>query len=199
VAIEHRQEALGFGGITRLDDDIDDQPALAGGQVKLVSVLNPTTALDDDVGVRFEQTHQLLACRHRLVVEHPALALGDDARDQRQVMVDLGAPARRGRSGNLVQLCGGRLQFGLAGLGGGDENRIPRWVPLQSPCHRRARLAATPSILSAAGPKWLEQGAAREILRRTRGFTRTARLGDLDNPGQPILSERLRDCEGGDR
>ena len=43
MAIEHRQEAFGVGGITRLDDDIEDQPALAGGQVKLVSVLN----LDD--------------------------------------------------------------------------------------------------------------------------------------------------------
>ena len=28
VAIEHRQEALGVGGITGLDDDIEDQPAL---------------------------------------------------------------------------------------------------------------------------------------------------------------------------
>jgi len=40
VAIEHRQGALGVGGITGLDDDIEDQPALAGGQVKLMSVLN---------------------------------------------------------------------------------------------------------------------------------------------------------------
>ena len=65
MAIEHRQEAFGVGGITRLDDDIEDQPALAGGQVKLVSVLNLTTALDDDVGVRLEQTDQLLASRWR--------------------------------------------------------------------------------------------------------------------------------------
>jgi len=28
VAIEYRQEALGVGGITGLDDDIEDQPAL---------------------------------------------------------------------------------------------------------------------------------------------------------------------------
>ena len=83
-----------------------------------------TTALDDDVGVRLEKTDQLLACRHRLAVEHPALALGDDARDRRQVMVDLGAPARRGPSSNLGQLCGGRLQFGPAGLGGGDQLAI---------------------------------------------------------------------------
>ena len=40
VAIEHRQEALGIGGIAGLDDDIEDQAALAGGEIELVSVLH---------------------------------------------------------------------------------------------------------------------------------------------------------------
>src|SRR5262252_1893483 len=52
VAIEHWEEALGIGRIAGLDDDIEDQAALAGGQVELVSVLNLTTTFDDDVGVR---------------------------------------------------------------------------------------------------------------------------------------------------
>ena len=44
MAIEHRQEALGIGGVAGLDDDIEDQAALAGDQVELVSVLNLTAA-----------------------------------------------------------------------------------------------------------------------------------------------------------
>jgi hypothetical protein len=32
LAIEHRQEALSIGGIAVLDDDIEDQAALAGGE-----------------------------------------------------------------------------------------------------------------------------------------------------------------------
>jgi hypothetical protein len=81
VAIEHGQEALGIGRIAGLDNDIEDQAALAGGQVELVPVLNLTTAFEEDVGVRFKQTDQLLARRYRLAIEHPALALGNDARD----------------------------------------------------------------------------------------------------------------------
>jgi len=37
VAIEHGQKALGVGGIAGLDDDIEDQATLAGGQAELVS------------------------------------------------------------------------------------------------------------------------------------------------------------------
>ena len=45
-----------------------------------------------------------------------------------------------------------------------DNGRLPRRrrdpAPMPIPLgHRRARPAATPSILRAAGPKWLEQGA----------------------------------------
>src|SRR6516165_4385475 len=66
LAIEHRQKALGIGGIAVLDDDIEDQAALAGDEVELVSVLHGTTPLDDDIGVWLEQADQLLAGRHRL-------------------------------------------------------------------------------------------------------------------------------------
>ena len=68
MAIEHRQKAFGVGRVAGFDDDIEDQPALAGRQVELVTVLNLTTALDNDVGVRLEQADQLLAGRHRLAV-----------------------------------------------------------------------------------------------------------------------------------
>jgi len=37
------------------DNDLDDQPALAGDEVELVSVLHGTAALDDNVRVRLEQ------------------------------------------------------------------------------------------------------------------------------------------------
>jgi len=52
----------------------------------LVLAARPITSLDDDVGGRLEQTDQLVAGRHGLAVEHPALGLVDDARDQRQIM-----------------------------------------------------------------------------------------------------------------
>jgi hypothetical protein len=50
MAIEHRHKALGIGRIAGFDDEIEDQSAFAGRQVEFVSVLNLTTAFDDDVG-----------------------------------------------------------------------------------------------------------------------------------------------------
>jgi hypothetical protein len=35
VAIEHGPEALGIGGVAGLDNDIEDQAALAGGRLSL--------------------------------------------------------------------------------------------------------------------------------------------------------------------
>ena len=99
-------------------------PLLLGRQVQLVAVLNLAAALDDDVGMRLEQADQLLAGRHRLAIEYPALGLGDDARDQRQVMVDFSTPARDGRLSGFGQFCGERLQLGPAGLGGSDQVTI---------------------------------------------------------------------------
>ena len=103
VALEHGQEALGIGRVAGLDDEIEDQAALAGGQVELVAVLHVAAAFDDDVGMRLEQADQLLAGRHRLAGQDPALALGDDALDQRQIMADLGMPALDGRVGRHGQ------------------------------------------------------------------------------------------------
>jgi hypothetical protein len=40
VAIEQRQEALGIGGITALENDIEHQAAFAGTQVELVALLH---------------------------------------------------------------------------------------------------------------------------------------------------------------
>ena len=93
MAIEHREKALGIGRIAGFDDDIEDQSAFAGRQVELVSVLNLTTAFDDDVGVRLEQADQLLTGRHDLTVRYAALGLDNNARYQWQVMRDLGTLA----------------------------------------------------------------------------------------------------------
>ena len=82
-----------------------------------------TAAFDDDVGVRLKQADQLLARRHRLTVEHPALALGDDTRDQRQIVVDLSAPAFGGRPGDLGQL----------GSGACNSARLARAAAISSP------------------------------------------------------------------
>jgi hypothetical protein len=52
-----------------------------------------------------------------LAVQHAALALVEDARDQRQIIVDLSAPARGRQAGQPV---GGPLQRRLSGMRGGD-------------------------------------------------------------------------------
>src|SRR6202008_1763473 len=90
IALEHRHKALGISRIAGFDDDIEDQSAFAGRQVELVSVLNLTTAFDDDIGVRLEQADQLLTGRHYLAVKHAASGLDNNTRDQWQVMCDFG-------------------------------------------------------------------------------------------------------------
>ena len=45
-----------------VEGDISDTAGLGGGEI---------AALNDDIGVRFEQTDQLLARRHRLAIEYP--------------------------------------------------------------------------------------------------------------------------------
>jgi len=61
VAGQHGQEALGIGRIAGLDDDVEDQAGAAGGEVEFVTVMHVAAALDDDVGMRLEQTDQLFA------------------------------------------------------------------------------------------------------------------------------------------
>ena len=56
-----------------LSADIKHQRAAPGAQVDLVSVVRLAPALADEVGMRLEQTHHLLAGRFR--VEHAALGL----------------------------------------------------------------------------------------------------------------------------
>ena len=68
VAVEHRQEALGIGRVAGFDDEIEDQAALAGDQIELVTALHVASALDDDVGMRLEHADQLLAGRQRLAM-----------------------------------------------------------------------------------------------------------------------------------
>ena len=45
LAIEHGQETFGVGGIASLDDDIEDQAALAGGEVELCPYCTPRLPL----------------------------------------------------------------------------------------------------------------------------------------------------------
>ena len=65
MAIEHRQEALDIGGIAGLDDDIEDQAALAGGEIELVSILHLTTPLaqgrDQAVTLGVNKRHRPIA------------------------------------------------------------------------------------------------------------------------------------------
>ncbi len=66
MALQHRQEASGIGRIASLDDDVEDQPAAAGGEVELMAIVGIAATFDDDVGVRLEQADQFLIRRHRL-------------------------------------------------------------------------------------------------------------------------------------
>src|SRR5262249_56556423 len=59
-----------------------------------------------------------------LTADRGPLVRGDDARDQRQVIVDLGTPAQDRRPGSFGQPCGDRLQLGPTGLSGGDQVAI---------------------------------------------------------------------------
>src|SRR5215207_2608077 len=119
MTLEHGQEALGIGRIARLDDHIQDQAALAGGEIELVPVLHVTAPLDDDVGMRLEQADHLLGSRHRFAGENTPLALVDDALDQGQVLLDLGAPEVDLDAEG--QLPGSPTQGGHGGLGRRDQ------------------------------------------------------------------------------
>src|SRR5215469_7915918 len=56
--------------------------------------------------------------------KHATSGLDNNARDQRQVLRDLGTPALGCDLGCLGQPCGHRLQFVSAGLGSGDQIAI---------------------------------------------------------------------------
>ena len=62
----------------RLDDDVEDHAALSAHKVELVAILHVAAAFDDDVGVGFEQAHQLLGCGHRLTGQGPAPGLREE-------------------------------------------------------------------------------------------------------------------------
>jgi len=57
-------------------------------------------------------------------MQHPALALVEDARDQRQVMVDLGAPVLDHDAGARAQPRGGSRQRRTGGMSGSDQLAI---------------------------------------------------------------------------
>src|SRR5260370_34184467 len=61
LASEHGQETLGIRRGAGLEDDIEDQAALAGGQAELLSVLRVAGALAADISVRLEPPQQLLS------------------------------------------------------------------------------------------------------------------------------------------
>ncbi len=107
VAFQHRQQALAVGRVAGFDDEVEDQSASAGGQIEFMTVVDVAAALDDDVGMRLEQAHQLLASRHRLAGQDPPFGLRDDPLDQRLIVADLRLPEfnrRARRQGQLFTL-----------------------------------------------------------------------------------------------
>jgi hypothetical protein len=59
-----------------------------------------------------------------LAVQHPALALLEDARDQRQIMAHLGAPVRGRPASQAGKPVGGPLQRRSGGISGSDQLAI---------------------------------------------------------------------------
>ena len=81
VPLEHRQASADrrrSGAVRRvavLHHHVEHQPGASRGQVDLVPVMRAAAALDDNVRMRLEQAHYLLASRHRLAAEHPPFGL----------------------------------------------------------------------------------------------------------------------------
>src|SRR3954468_5626707 len=92
VALQHGQEPVAVGPVTRFYLQVEDQAALAGGQGELVTVINVAAALDDDVGMGLEQADQLVAGGPPLAADPPPLALRDHPLDQWLIVTDLGLP-----------------------------------------------------------------------------------------------------------
>src|SRR5215213_7827104 len=130
MALQHGQEPVAVGRVAGFDHQIEDQAALAGGQIELVTVLDVAAALNDDVGMGLEQADQLVAGRHRFAAEYPPLALRDHPLDQGLIVADLGPPESdcrlrrpgkprrsfaqigQGRTGDLDQFTVERHPFG---------------------------------------------------------------------------------------
>lgn len=72
MAQKHRQQAVAVGRVACFDHRIEDHAAPADGEVELVAVFGIAAAFDDDIGMLFEQTDQLLAGAHRLAGQPPA-------------------------------------------------------------------------------------------------------------------------------
>jgi hypothetical protein len=118
MTVQHWPEAGSIGRVAGFDDDVEDEPASPARQV--VAILHAAPALYDDVGMRFEQAHQLLTGRNGLAIYDTASGLVDDALDQREVVLGLEPPerhfARRARKAL------GRPSHGRdACFGGGDQ------------------------------------------------------------------------------
>ena len=92
MAPQHRQAAFTIGRVAGLHHHIKHQSTAPGAQVDLVSVVRLAPALADDVGMRLEQTHHLLAGRHRFAVEHAALGLLHHPLEQVPAGAHLGTP-----------------------------------------------------------------------------------------------------------
>ncbi len=121
MARQHRQQAVAVGRVTGFDHQIEDHATPAGGQVEFVAVLGVAAALDDDIGMLFEQAHHPPAGGDRLTCQHPPLALSDDAFDQRPIMTNLNLPQGDGRRACHRQTLARLLQIGQGRARDGDQ------------------------------------------------------------------------------
>jgi hypothetical protein len=120
VTLQHRQEPLAVGRVAGFDHQIEDHAAPAGGQIELVAIMDVAAGLDDDIGMRLEQAHQLVAGRHRLAGQHPPFSLGYDLLDQRPVVANLSLPHFASRARRQGQLFRSLLQI-IQGVAGDPE------------------------------------------------------------------------------
>ena len=90
LALDHGVGQRGIGGIAVEDDAVEDQRGGAAGQADLVAVERLAPILTKDVGVVFEERHDLLARGYALALEDAAAGLLDHPLAQRDEAGQLG-------------------------------------------------------------------------------------------------------------
>lgn len=180
MAFQHRQQALAVG---RVADEVEDQSASAGGQIEFVAVVDVAAALDDDVAMRLEQAHQLLAGRNRLPGQDPPFGLGDDPLDQRPVVAELGLPQFAGGARRQRQLFTGLLQITQ-----GRARDLEQFAVVLDPFGAAADIFDRPSPLLCRAAMVVPWNGATQCL----GPAATA----APSPGQRLITGCCRSVHG---
>jgi hypothetical protein len=124
LAIECGQEALGIGGVASFDNDVEDQAALAVDEVELVSALHgmaPLTMMSA-FGSNRLTSFSPAGTASPWSIRRSLWPMMED--DQRQIMIDRGAPPLGRHLEDLGHASGDRPQLGARRLSSDDQFAI---------------------------------------------------------------------------